>query len=371
MAFRFGVVGAVGRGGSFRGALQAIGAEVHAVCDLNEAELEKAKSDLGAKKAFTDFEQMLDDEHLDAVLIGTPMQFHVPQSIIALERGVHVLSEVTAGVSVEECKDLFVATEKSDALYMLSENYCYIKGNVFVKALVEAGLFGEVYYAEGEYLHDVTDLGETTPWRRHWQLGIRGITYCTHSLGPILQWFHGDRVVKVCCEDSGSHYKDPNGDSYASDSSVMLCKTAKGRLIKLRVDLVSARPHAMTNYQLQGSDGAYESGRGNEAAKIWLRSESLQERWLDFDTLMISESVGGKVLPERWYRPNAEAMRSGHGGGDYFVLDDFICACRGEIECPINIHQAMDMTLPGLISQQSILQEGQWLDVPDSRQWVN
>ena len=109
MAFRFGVVGAAGRGGSFRGALQAIGAEVHAVCDLNEAELEKAKSDLGARKAFTDFEQMLDEERLDTVLIGTPMQFHVPQSIIALERGVHVLSEVTAGVSIEECKDLVVA----------------------------------------------------------------------------------------------------------------------------------------------------------------------------------------------------------------------------------------------------------------------
>ena len=54
--------------------MQAIGAEVHAVCDLNEAELEKAKSDLGARKAFTDFEQMLDEERLDAVLIGTPMQ---------------------------------------------------------------------------------------------------------------------------------------------------------------------------------------------------------------------------------------------------------------------------------------------------------
>ena len=30
---------------------------------------------------------------------------------------------------------------------------------------------------------------------------------------------------------------------------------------------------------------------------------------------------------------------------------------------------AMDMTLPGLVSQQSIAQNGQWLDVPDSRSW--
>jgi hypothetical protein len=37
--------------------------------------------------------------------------------------------------------------------------------------------------------------------------------------------------------------------------------------------------------------------------------------------------------------------------------------------CPIGIHEAMDMTLPGLISQKSILEGGAWMAVPDSRQW--
>ena len=50
---------------------------------------------------------------------------------------------------------------------------------------------GDVYYAEGEYLHDVRALALSTPWRRHWQLGIRGLTYCTHALGPIMRWFKG------------------------------------------------------------------------------------------------------------------------------------------------------------------------------------
>ena len=35
----------------------------------------------------------------------------------------------------------------------------------------------------------------------------------------------------------------------------------------------------------------------------------------------------------------------------------------------VGIHEAMDMTLPGLISQQSIAEGGKWLDVPDSREW--
>ena len=30
--------------------------------------------------------------------------------------------------------------------------------------------------------------------------GIKGLTYSTHALGPIMQWFKGDRIVRVCCE---------------------------------------------------------------------------------------------------------------------------------------------------------------------------
>jgi hypothetical protein len=63
------------------------------------------------------------------------------------------------------------------------------------------------------------------------------------------------------------------------------------------------------------------------------------------------------------------ARKAGHGGGDYFEIVDFVNAVTGKAPCPIGIHEAMDMTLPGLVSQQSIAQGGAWLTVPDSRQW--
>jgi len=62
-------------------------------------------------------------------------------------------------------------------------------------------------------------------------------------------------------------------------------------------------------------------------------------------------------------------MKTGHGGGDYFEIIDFVNAITGERKCPIGIDEAMDMTLPGLVSQQSIAQNGMWLEVPDSRKW--
>ncbi len=362
---RVGIVGAGGRGGSFRDALLANGAHVQAVCDIREEVLEEAARALGAQETYTDTQDMLERSNLDAVVIGTPMQFHVPQSILALERGVHVLCEVPAGISVEECARLVLAARRSEASYMMAENYIFTRNNVLLRELVRRGLFGEVYYAEGEYIHELKELNEQTPWRRKWQTGIDGITYGTHSLGPILQWMPGDRVEEVCCRGSGHHYLDPRGEPYHQDTSVMLCKMRSGALVKIRVDMVSDRPHAMTNYQLQGTDGCYESSRGGpvDADKIWLRALSEELAWHDL------EPVAQRYLPGEWLVPPEEALASGHMGGDYFEVREFVRAIRGESSPLIGIHEAMDMTLPGLVSQRSIARRGEWLPVPDSRNW--
>ena len=300
-------------------------------------------------------------------MIGTPMPFHAPQAIAALSQNIHVLSEVTAAVSIEECQDLVQAATSSSAIYMMAENYTYTKPNVLVKELVRQGLFGEVYYGDGEYVHELKELNEITKWRRKWQTGIDGVTYCTHSLGPILQWMPQDRVVRVCCEGSGHHYEDPRGDKYENqDSCVMLCKMASGGLVKIRVDMLSERPHSMTNYQLQGTKGCYESARSRgETHRIWL-ADLCEDRntWMD---LMDLEA---DYMPDLWRNPPEAALNAGHGGGDFFEVLDFVKSVTGEQACPIGIHEAMDMTLPGLVSQQSVLQNGNWLDVPDSRSWI-
>jgi predicted dehydrogenase len=366
---RIGIVGACGRGASFKAACDAIpGVQVQAVCDTNAEELPKAAERLGAREQFTDYDAMLATAEIDAVIIGTPMPLHVPQAIAALERHKHVLSEVPAGVSVEECRALAAATQASRGIYMMAENYAYRRQNVLVRELARLGLFGTPYYAEGEYIHELKQMNEDTPWRRKWQTGINGNTYPTHSLGPILQWMPGDRVVAVCCAGSGRHHRDPRGDVYENEAStITLCKMRSGGLVKLRLDMLSDRPHAMTNYQLQGTDGAYESARAQgDTDRIWLRSLCK-----DADAWLPLRDLEADYLPTMWKEAGETAKRAGHGGGDYFEIVDFVDAVLGRRAPDIDIHAAMDMTLPGLISQQSILQESRWLEVPDSRDWTS
>lgn len=364
---KFGIVGACGRGASFKLALDASGeAELWAVCDTFEEGLEPARQRLGATEKYVDYLDMLQNAGLDGVIIGTPTPLHVPQSIAALEKGISVLCEVPAGVNIDECRTLTQAVRRSTATYMMAENYTYIRQNVLIREMVRKGLFGETYFAEAEYIHELKGYNEITRWRRKWQTGINGNTYPTHSLGPVLQWMPGQRVTQVACAGSGQRFADPRGDLYEQEASnLTLCRTDKGGLIKLRLDMLSERPHAMTNYQLQGMQGCYESARSHgESDRIWIKDRCNVDQWknlADFED---------EFLPPMWKHATDLAKQAGHGGGDYFEVIDFIDSVRGRRPPEIDIDAAMDMTLPGLCSQISITQAGRWIDVPDSRSWT-
>lgn len=357
---RVGVVGQ--RGASTAAGLRSVGAAVWALCEADPAALDRLGRELEVPPArrHTDYANLLASD-IDAVVVATPMHLHAEQSIAALESGRHVLSEVTAAVSLGECARLLRAARRAQAggaVYMLAENYCYRWQNVLVRTLAARGEFGDCYYAEGEYLHDVKHLhhaadGSPT-WRATWQVGRNGCTYGTHSLGPILQWMDGERIAAVSCLGSGVH-TDPAHPM--EDTVLMLCKLASGRLLRIRLDMLSNRPHAMANYTLQGTAGAYESARApGERDRLWLQRLG-ERRWHD-----LSELEG--ELPD-WYRSGLDAAAgTGHGGADFFTAREFARACLGEIPVPIPVGEAVAWTAAGLCSQESIARGGMPIPVP-------
>jgi predicted dehydrogenase len=364
---KVGIVGCAGRGGSFFAPFRSHpGTCLHALCDINAEGMAAQAAELGVEHTYTDCEEMLDRAGVEMLIVGTPMPFHAPQAIMALERGIHVMSEVPAAVNLAEAEALVRAARRSQGRYMMAENYCYIMTNVLVNVLAREGLFGTPYFGEGEYIHELKELNEVTTWRRRWQTGINGCTYPTHSLGPLLQWF-GQRVTHVSCFGTGHHYTDPRGDQYENeDSTFVACRLSGGGLANLRLDMLSNRPHNLTYYSLQGTEGCYEAPRGfGDEHKIWLREiHGAAQEWHPLAELQ------ERFLPERWLDPPAEALEAGHWGGDYWEVADFVEAILTDAPIPVGIDEAMDFTLPGLVSQASIEQGSAWLEVPDPRAWV-
>ena len=66
-------------------------------------------------------------------------------------------------------------------------NLDMLENQIFAE-LVRAGAFGTLYFGEGEYLRELRAAPQENPmpWRRRWRQGIPGITYGSHSLGPLL-----------------------------------------------------------------------------------------------------------------------------------------------------------------------------------------
>lgn len=338
--------------------------EIIACCDVNEERLKQAAEALGVQKRFTEYEDLL-DSGINVVFIGTPQNLHAPMAVAALKRGVHVMSEVPAATDFEQCCRLVDAVRESSALYMLAENYTCVDMVILVGEMVRAGLFGEVYFGEGEYIHELKDLNERTPWRRVWQTGRNGNTYPTHSLGPLLCWT-GQRVVSVSCLGSGHNYRDPRGDLYENeDTTLMLCQTDRGGLFKIRLDMLSNRPHNMNYHSLQGTEGCYEGPRGfGDDHKVWIRGRSA-----DTQTWTSLWDYRDQFLPQERKHPSEAAKRAGHGGGDYWVTVEFVRALREGREPAQGIDFALDVTVPGLVSQQSIALGGAPVAVPDFRRY--
>ena len=72
------------------------------------------------------YEEMLKSEELDAVIIATPWEWHVPISIASMKAGVPYTGvEVSAANSLEECWDLVNAHEETGKQLMILENVCY------------------------------------------------------------------------------------------------------------------------------------------------------------------------------------------------------------------------------------------------------
>ncbi len=338
--------------------------EITALCNLDENVLQNEAKDLGVEKTYRVFEDMLESD-IDAVVIATPMQCHVPQAIAALEAGKHVLSEVTAGVSMDELFWLCESVEKYKCIYMMAENYIYTPQVQMVKEMVKKGLFGDPYYAECMYLHNIDGLfvypNGKTSWRSYWQCGKRGNFYPTHSLGPAMTWLYDDRITEISTFSPG--IRNPLGLKQDSGTTTM-CRTEKGRLINLRVDCLSPRPHNMTYYQLQGTNGIFQSDSGLcDTDKVSFVGEGNPHNNMHWEPLDNYKDY----LPERYKVATDEQNKSGHGGGDFFIVEDFINAIRTGIQPDIDVYKACEWTAVGLLSSLSVTNNGKTIEVPNFR----
>jgi len=352
--YKVGIVG-VSRGGSYmRHYARNERTEITALCDLDAQKLAQCGKDLNLPDSclFTDYDEFLNAD-IDIVMIGTPIPFHAEQAVKALEAGKHVLSEVTMANTVEGCKAVYEAAKKAKTKYMLAENYVYFHFMKEWKKYVDAGMIGNIHYAEAEYIHDIRNLLiDTTSGETFWRTYRPPIHYCTHCLGPLMNLIGNDDYIVKATASGNKNTILPDLWPSTIDMQVALFETKQGRGIKICRSQVTPRPEPHTvYYSVYGTKGFLENTRHG--------GETVGNRYF--------EGIDKYTVPINCYQTEVEApayAKGGHGTSDYYISQDFLDCIEFDREPILNAKRAAEITLPGIIAHEAAVQGNVWLDVP-------
>lgn len=359
---RVGVMGS-GRGMTMiRQLLHREDAQLVAICDNYAPSLAAAKAEAercGVPVAlYSCFDDFLNHPEMDAVVLANYANAHAPFAIRCLEKGLHVMSEVLPVQTMKEAVELIETVERTGKLYVYGENYCYMPAPKEMRKLYRDGKIGAFEYGEGEYMHncepDWHNLTQANP--NHWRNTMYATYYCTHSIGPLIH-ITGLRPVSVTAFEMPHNERMMRMGARAGHTAVEMITLENGAVLK-SLHGVGCSVNSIW-YSVYGSEGRLESAREDvQNGGVSVLYSHLTDR-------------NPNTLP-RQYCPRDElsdqANHAGHGGSDFYTIYNFISKILGKPDSDvIDVYEAMDMFLPGLMGYRSILQGGIPVAIPNLR----
>lgn len=342
--------------GSQFGYQQHPNAEVVAVSDLDPELCLRLQERTGAKNRYPTFEELLrhaGEDRVEAVYIATDAPSHARLAIMALEHGLHVASAVPAFFGADQLElvpKMVDAAKRSGRLYMMNETTAFRPEGYAMRKLYEAGMLGDVVYAEGEYYHpDGNDLdsvmcGSFGKWRE----GCPPQYYPTHSNAFYTCVTHR-RFVEVSCSAVPSlktHYKPGNNryaNPYGSEFAMMRGEDGSTARMLVAWDIPAFGGEIG---RIFGNKGCYVPERGGYSG------------WF-------SDKVAKMDLAKPALPPGVDA--GGHGGSHSYLTDDFLrgILVPGHKVC-VDLKTALDTTLAGVYAHLSAMKGGETLKIPES-----
>lgn len=114
---------------------------------------------------YKDFEKMIDESNLDAIVIATPTKFHFSMVKHALEKGLHVFVEKPFCLTVAEGLELLRIAEARKLVNQVGYHNRFIGVFAEARRLVSQGVLGDLYHVLGEAYGPVVLKEKSTTWR--------------------------------------------------------------------------------------------------------------------------------------------------------------------------------------------------------------
>ena len=160
---RIGVLGCgpIAQFAHFDACRKARNAELYAICDVADDLVARMAAIHEPKTIYHDFDAMLADPNVEAVIIATADQYHVALCQQAIAAGKHVLVEKPLGVTIEECELLADQVHAGDRILQVGNNRRFDPGVAYARDFVHDEI-GELmaikaWYNDSIHRYTMTD----------------------------------------------------------------------------------------------------------------------------------------------------------------------------------------------------------------------
>jgi predicted dehydrogenase len=160
---RIGVLGCgpIAQFAHFDAVRKARNADLHAICDLAPDLVERMAAIHSPSRTYLDYDEMLSDPDIDAVIVAIADQFHIDACRKAIAAGKHVLVEKPLGTTVEECEALRAEVKRSGLVLQVGNNRRFDPGVEYAARFIRDEMGGvmavRAWYCDSTHRYDMTD----------------------------------------------------------------------------------------------------------------------------------------------------------------------------------------------------------------------
>jgi predicted dehydrogenase len=253
-------VGVIGTGGMSRvhgRQLKAIeSVTIEAIADPSDVQRERFANEFDVELAhcFSDYQLMLQETELDAVVICSPHTLHFQQAKDAMLLGLHVLLEKPMVCSTEQCKELIQLANDQNVILQVSYQRHFQPDFIYIRDCVQSGVLGKLTSVNASLYQDWHTLTEKT-WRQNPALSGGGMLMDSGShIIDVLLWVTGQEPVEL--------YANIEKRGYPVEiNSMTTLRFSEGLIASLNIIGDSPRWHE--TYVFCGEKGAifYDNGK--------------------------------------------------------------------------------------------------------------
>lgn len=210
MTIKVGIIG-LGRMGQTHArniAENVPGATLYAACSFVDEELELAKREFGVKETYKNYEDMIANPNLDAVVIVSPSGLHTEHIRLAMEKGLHVFCEKPIGLDEEDIKQTIeVINSRPNQVFHLGFMRRYDESYQYAKKLVDEGAIGELTLIRCYGIDPSSGLESFVNFARNSKSGGLFADMSIHDI-DLVRWFTGKEVKRVWAIGKNAAYPE-------------------------------------------------------------------------------------------------------------------------------------------------------------------